>query len=62
MMSVTSRTAPLSAIVRNMSPAIMSWWADSTIHARSDWWKRIRCDAVGAIRQAVESTVPISVT
>ncbi len=40
----------------------MSWWADSTIHARSDWWKRIRCDAVGAMKQAVENTVPSRVT
>ena len=40
----------------------MSWLADSTIQARSHWWKRSRCDADGAIRQAAESAVPISVT
>ena len=62
MMSVISSTEPLSATARKPSPAIMSRFADSTIQARSDWWKRSRCAADGAIRHAVESAVAISVT
>ena len=61
-MSVISRTEQPSATARIASPAIISRFADSTIHSRSPWWKRSRWAAEGAIRQAVESAVAISVT
>ena len=56
-----SATAPMMASARKARPAIVSLWATSITYLRSRWWKRSRWVAVGAIRQAVESAVHISV-
>ncbi len=50
------------AMARKPRPAIISRFADSISHSRSAWWKRSRCAADGAIRQAAEIVAASSVT
>ena len=52
-----SVTAPTIASARNTRPEIGGRLEDSMMYARSPWWKRSRCVAVGAMKQPVETAV-----